>query len=133
MNEMFNGLGVEVEPLARDEFLKVRETLTRIGKMIPPTELQQTCFVLHKRGKYSIMHHLEMKKLDGMDVNMTDDDVGHRNTVAHLLEQWGLVTVLDEESIKSPRAPMGGVAVISFADKSRYRLIPNYEIGRTVR
>ena len=125
----FGGLGIRVDSLSREEFLKVRETLTRIG-LSSENEIRQTCYVLHKRGQYAIMHHKEMRMLDGEEVDMTEEELGHRNTVAFMLDQWGLVYVDDLDSIKSPKAEPGSVAVIPFKAKSSYSLKPLYEIGR---
>lgn len=124
----FGGLGIPIDDLSREEFLKVRETLTRVG-IVDGKEIQQTCYVLHKRGKYAIMHHVEMRMLDGEDVEMTEEERGHRNTVAFMLDQWGLVLVDDLEAIKNPRAEPGSVAVIPYRSKSSYSLRPLYEIG----
>ena len=133
MTDIFNGLGVLVNTLDREDFLKVRETLTRVGKLDGNT-LEQTCFVLHKRGQYAIMHHLEMRMLDGDgDVEMTEEDVAHRNTVAALLDQWGLLELDDPEEIEDPRAAPGEVTVIAHKDKERYTLRPLYQIGKVSR
>lgn len=129
MADVFNGLGIPVRPLERDEFLKVRETLTRVGILDGET-LKQTCFIFHKRGQYSLMHHLEMRMIDGEDVEATEEDIGHRNSVAFLLNQWGLLEVDSMDQISSPRSPVGGVAVIPFKEKSKYTLQPMYEIGK---
>lgn len=131
MADVFNGLGVRVGTLDREDFLKVRETLTRMGLLAEDGDtLNQTCFLLHKRGQYAIMHHLEMRMLDGEDVIMSSSDEGHRNTVAHLLDQWELVEVLDYDEIDHPRAEPGEVTVIPYKDKSKYRLEALYQIGR---
>jgi hypothetical protein len=127
---VFRGFGIEVRGLGREDFLKVRETLTRVGVMAGNNVLNQTCFILHKRGRYAIMHHSELKLMDGEGGNVTVDDIGHRNTVAHLLDQWGLVEVVEPEDISEPRAPMGAVAVIPHKAKTGYSLNPLYEIGR---
>lgn len=132
-DDVFDGLGVLVNELDREEFLKVRETLTRVGLSDGKT-LAQTCFVLHKRGQYAIMHHLEMRILDDEPgVEMSEEDVAHRNTVAALLDSWGLVELLDPEEVEDPRAQPGSVAVIPYKEKSRYELNPLYQIGRTTR
>lgn len=129
MSDVFGGLGILVEALSKPDFLKVRETLTRVGKTEGKT-LQQTCYVLHKRGQYAIMHYKEMKVMDGEYVDMTEEDIGHRNTVAHLLDQWGLLQVQDPEDVKSPRSEPGGVVVIPHKEKAQYALTPLYEIGK---
>lgn len=128
--DYFKGYGVEVQPLAREEFLKVRETLTRIGTLVGNNVLNQTCYILHKRGRYAIMHHAELKLMDNEPAVVTTEDIAHRNTVAHLLDQWGLVEVVDTDDIDEPRAPFGGVSVIPYKAKAEYSLNPMYEIGR---
>lgn len=127
--DVFDGLGVRVYDLDREEFLKVRETLTRVGIKTSDGALEQTCYILHKRGRYALMHHLEMRMLDGERVSMTLDDVAHRNSVASLMDQWGLIEVMDENEVREPRAATGSVAVIPHRDKSRVQLRPLYAIG----
>lgn len=126
----FGGLGVRVDALSREEFLKVKETLTRIGVSHEEGEISQTCFILHKRGMYAVMHHKEMRILDGEALRLTQEEVGHRNTVARMLDNWGLVYVDDMDSIEAPRAEPGSILVIPFKSKSNYVLRPLYEIGK---
>jgi hypothetical protein len=130
MADCFQGLGVEVYPLSREEFLKVRETLTRIGTIVGDKTLNQTCYILHKKGRYSIMHYQELRILDGEIGVMRDEDVAHRNTVSFLLDRWGLVEIMDIDPITQIQAPVGGVSVIPYRDKNAYQLKPLYEIGR---
>lgn len=124
-DDMFQGLGAKVTLSAREDFLKVKETLTRIG-VVKGNVLEQTCFILHKRGEYAIMHYLEMQMLDGDPVHLSEEDEAHRDTVAHLLDQWNLVEL--QEHIDSKFSP---VTVVPFRSKKEYVLRPMYEIGKT--
>ena len=95
--DIFNGLGVEIELKERDDFLKVKETLTRIGvSSRKENKLYQSCHILHKRGRYAILHFKELFALDGLESNISENDVARRNTISKLLEDWGLVDILDE-------------------------------------
>lgn len=132
-NEIFSGYGVRIEELSREEFLKVRETMARIGLFNDPNIVSQVCFVLHKKGKYSLLHYKELEMLDGHEfVEITDDDIAVRNTIAYLLSQWKLVTLLNEEEVKSPRAPVGKIMVVPFKKRTEYDLRPMYHIGKKV-
>ena len=95
--DIFNGLGVEVKLHSDEDFLKVKETLTRMGiSSRKEKKLYQSCHILHKRGRYAIMHFKELFILDGLESNISDDDIGRRNTITNLLEEWGLLVVIDE-------------------------------------
>jgi len=122
---------VEVELENEDSFLKVRETLTRIG--IPskrePT-LYQSCHILHKQGKYYIVHFKEMFYLDGKDSTLNQQDVRRRNTVAKLLEDWGLLKVVNPEQVED-REPMGKIKIIKHSEKDNWDLVAKYSIGST--
>jgi len=123
-DDVFSGYGVEVELRHPDDFLKVMETLTRIG--IQPDEnreLVQLCHILHKRGKYAVMHYKELYALDGKDVDMTEEDLLRRNTVAKLLDQWNLLTLAER---LQGWAPMSEIKVITFREKADWRLRANY-------
>lgn len=125
---VFNGYGVEVRLREREDFLKVRETLTRIGEEIDDHTLQQTCYILHKKGKYAILHWRELECMDGNDDEVTIEDVLHRNKVAHLLDEWELVDLQDEGDVEE-RAGMGDVKIIAHRDKSGWNLVSSYAIG----
>lgn len=127
--DVFGGLGVKIYLHEREDFLKVKETLTRVGLEEHEGTLNQTCYILHKKGEYAIMHHLEMRMLDGEEVVLGEDDKAHRNTVAYLLDSWGLLDVEDSRQIKT-RSERGSVKVVPFKKKNDYRLRPLYEIGR---
>ena len=121
---------VEVTFPEKDDFLKIRETLSRIGVASRrEQELFQSCHILHKRGKYYITHFKELFKLDGKPTNIDESDIGRRNTIVSLLEQWKLVTVVKTEQIAEPRAPLSQIKIIPFKEKSSWKLTTKYSIG----
>jgi hypothetical protein len=123
---------VEVTLPTTDDFLKVRETLTRIGVASrKENNLYQSCHILHKRGKYYIVHFKELFALDGKVANITENDIARRNTIVALLEDWGLVGVVDRQKIEEPRAYMSQVKIIPFNEKDQWQLVPKYSIGKT--
>ena len=112
-----------------DDFLKVRETLTRIGVASrKDNKLYQSCHILHKQGRYFIVHFKELFLLDGKPSNLLENDVQRRNTIATLLSDWGLIDVVDKEQSKNV-APLRQIKVISFKDKHNWELCPKYNIG----
>ena len=113
-----------------DDFLRVKETLTRIGVSSKREEntLYQSCHILHKQGRYFIVHFKELFMLDGKYSNFTINDRNRRNTIATLLSDWGLVTLYEPENAK-PTAPLKQIKIISFAEKERWNLEPKYNIG----
>ncbi len=114
-----------------DDFLKVRETLTRIGVASrKDNKLFQSCHILHKQGRYFIVHFKELFLLDGKPSNLLENDVQRRNTIAVLLANWGLVTILNPEAAKDV-APLRQIKVIPFKDKSQWELCPKYNIGNS--
>lgn len=132
MEDIFNGLGVEVSFDETDDFLKIRETLTRIGvSSRKENKLFQSCHILHKRGQYAIMHFKELFILDGLESDISEGDVARRNTIVNLLEEWGLLHVLDNDSIQEPQASLAQIKIISYKDKDNWELIPKYHIGKT--
>ena len=113
-----------------DDFLKVRETLSRIGVASRKDKtLYQSCHILHKQGRYFIVHFKELFALDGKDADFSENDLQRRNTVAHLLSDWGLVTINNPE-IHEDRAPLNQIKVISFKEKTEWDLVQKYNIGR---
>jgi len=113
-----------------DNFLKVRETLTRIGiASRKENKLYQSCHILHKQGRYFIVHFKELFALDGKDADFSDNDLQRRNTVAHLLSDWGLITILNPE-IHEDKAPLNQIKVIAYKEKNEWELIQKYNIGR---
>ena len=121
---------VEVILNEPDDFLKVRETLTRIGVASrKEKKLYQSCHILHKQGRYYIVHFKELFALDGKDADFSDNDLQRRNTVAHLLSDWGLITILNPE-IHEDKAPLNQIKVIAYKEKNDWELIQKYNIGR---
>ena len=130
MNNVVDSL-VEVKLSNEDDFLKVRETLTRIGIASPKDKrLYQSCHILHKRGKYYITHFKELFALDGKPTNFSDEDKGRRNTIVKLLEDWGLVEVVDRTKVEEPIAQINQVKIISHREKDDWDLIAKYSIGK---
>tara|TARA_X000001316_G_C912265_1_gene27331 strand:+ start:266 stop:676 length:411 start_codon:yes stop_codon:yes gene_type:complete len=112
-----------------DDFLKVRETLTRIGiASRKDKKLYQSCHILHKQGRYFIVHFKELFLLDGKKSNLEEEDIARRNTIAQLMSDWGLINI-ENSSIMSPLAPLRQIKIISFKDKNEWELCPKYNIG----
>ena len=113
---------VEVTFPEKDDFLKIRETLSRIGVASRrEQELFQSCHILHKRGKYYITHFKELFKLDGKPTNIDDSDIARRNTIVGLLEQWNLVSVVNKGQITEPKAPLSQIKIIPNKKKSEWK------------
>ena len=131
MENIFNDLGVEVTLREKDDFLKIRETLTRIGvSSKKENKLFQSCHILHKRGRYAIMHFKELFILDGLSSDISDDDVARRNTIVNLLNEWNLCDIIDESETESPVASLAQIKIISHRDKDEWELVPKYHIGK---
>lgn len=129
---IFNGVGVPIALPEPDSFRKVRETLTRIGiANRQTTTLYQSCHIFHKRGLYVVAHFKEMFKLDGKPSTITDNDLERRNTIAVLLEQWGLIQVLDKDLVVKT-VPVAQVTIIPFKEKSKWNLVAKYSLGNKV-
>tara|TARA_B100001939_G_scaffold153415_1_gene132532 strand:+ start:198 stop:635 length:438 start_codon:yes stop_codon:yes gene_type:complete len=121
---------VEIRLNEPDDFLKVRETLTRIGVASrKERKLYQSCHILHKQGKYYIVHFKELFALDGKYANLTINDVQRRNRITKLLADWGLITILNEDSIIDI-APLNQIKVLSYKDKQDWTLEQKYNIGK---
>ena len=121
---------VEVTLKEPDDFLLVKESLTRVG--VPSRtekKLFQSCHILHKRGKYYITHFKELFLLDGKVADISQEDIRRRNLIVHLLSDWGLIQVADKEQI-SEKAPLSSVKVLSFAEKKDYELVAKYTLGK---
>ena len=120
---------IEITLNEPDDFLKVRETLTRIGVASrKEKKLYQSCHILHKQGRYYIVHFKELFALDGKDTNLSENDIARRNTIANLLQDWGLVKVVSESKVES--APLSQIKVISFKEKNEWKLETKYNIGK---
>tara|TARA_R100000951_G_scaffold60912_1_gene51186 strand:- start:1133 stop:1531 length:399 start_codon:yes stop_codon:yes gene_type:complete len=122
---------VEVTLNEQDDFLKVRETLTRIGIASRKDKtLYQSCHVLHKQGRYYIVHFKELFALDGKPANFDQGDLARRNTISNLLNDWGLIKLVDENKSADPIAPMSQIKIIPHKDKDEWTLEAKYTIGR---
>ena len=122
---------VEVKLVEEDDFLKVRETLTRIGVASKKEKiLYQSCHILHKQGKYYIVHFKELFSLDGKPTDITDNDLARRNTVANLLQDWELIKIVNQDKTKDPTVSLSQVKIISHKEKGEWQLIPKYNIGK---
>jgi len=130
MNEWTVENMVEVQLSQPDDFLKIRETLSRIGiASKKDKKLYQSCHILHKQGRYFIVHFKELFGLDGKQTNFSEEDQSRRNTIVKLLNDWGLVKVLSEEKIVT-QAPLSQIKVIAFKEKSEWILETKYNIGK---
>lgn len=124
---------VEVELKNEDDFLKVRETLTRIGVASKKDKmLYQSCHILHKQGKYYIVHFKELFQLDGKLSSFDQEDMGRRNTITNLLAEWGLINIIDSQKTKSPLALLSQIKVLPFKEKDEWNLVAKYNIGRKI-
>ena len=111
-----------------DDFLKIRETLSRIGVASrKERKLYQSCHILHKQGRYFIVHFKELFALDGKGTNISENDVSRRNSIASLLSDWGLVEIIGDSE---PKAPLSQIKVISFKEKHEWTLETKYNIGK---
>ncbi len=122
---------LEITLTEPDDFLKVRETLTRIGvSSRRDNTLYQSCHILHKQGRYFIVHFKELFLLDGKKSNLEENDILRRNTIALLLQDWGLVDIQNKDMVKDS-APMRQIKIISYKEKANWNLQPKYNIGNS--
>jgi len=123
---------VDVTLVEPDDFLKVRETLTRIGVASKKDKtLYQSCHILHKQGKYYIVHFKELFALDGKPTDLTENDLSRRNAIAKLLQDWGLITVVTPKQIETPTPIfISQIKIISHKEKNEWQLVPKYNIGK---
>ena len=136
MNELDNSWHpekmLEVQLKEPDDFLKVRETLTRIGVASrKDKKLFQSCHILHKQGRYFIVHFKELFALDGKEANLTENDTERRNTIAQLLADWGLIAIINA-TVAEKKAPLSQIKVLSFKEKGEWDLQAKYNIGKKV-
>jgi len=130
MNDILDSL-VEVKIDGEESFLKIKETLTRIGVASrKENKLYQSCHIFHKQGHYYIVHFKEMFIIDGKPSNFSDEDIGRRNKIAELLQDWGLLKIVNPEVIKDPIAPMNQIKVLNYKEKNEWTLEAKYQIGR---
>lgn len=129
MEDIFRGNGVEVTLKHPDDFLKIRETLERIGIASRKDKtLYQSCHILHKQGRYAIMHFLEMFIMDGKHSTINDDDIDRRNTICKLLQDWELLKVVDDVIIRQ-QAPISTIKIIPYKEKPDWNLVCKYQVG----
>ena len=122
---------LEVTIKEEDDFLKVKETLTRIGvSSKTENKLWQSCHILHKKGKYYMVHFKELFLLDGLSSSIDENDIGRRNTIAKLLEEWGLIQIVDPAKIQDLQVGINQIKIIAHKDKNNWELIPKYHIGK---
>lgn len=122
---------VEVRLKNAEDFLKIKETLSRIGVASKKDKvLYQSCHILHKQGKYYITHFKELFLLDGKTSDFDDNDRGRRNTIVKLLEEWGLLDVVSTEKVAEPQAALSQIKIITFKEKDEWQLVPKYTIGK---
>jgi len=136
MNELDNSWHpekmLEVNLKEPDDFLKVRETLTRIGVASrKDKKLFQSCHILHKQGRYFIVHFKELFALDGKEANLTENDIERRNTIAQLLADWGLIAIINT-TVAEKKAPLSQIKVLSFKEKGEWDLQAKYNIGKKI-
>ena len=130
MNELLDSL-IEVRIAEEEDFLKIKETLTRIGVASrKEKKLYQSCHIFHKQGKYYIVHFKEMFLIDGKPSNFSEEDQGRRNKIIQLLQEWGLLKVVEPESINEPLASMSQIKIINHKEKNDWTLEAKYNMGR---
>jgi len=129
--DIFKGVGVEIRLPTQDSFLKIKETLTRIGiSSRKEKKLYQSCHILHKKGRYSILHFKELFILDGKKNTFTEEDKARRNTIVNLLEEWELIEIIDKNQTEDPIASLNQIKIIPFKDKENWDLAVKYNIGK---
>ena len=129
MNSIVDSL-VEVTLKQPDDFLKVRETLTRIGVASKKDNtLYQSCHILHKQGKYYIVHFKELFALDGKPSNFSENDEARRNAIAHLLAEWSLVDLVSPEKTSNLMVPINQLKILSYKEKDQWHMVAKYNIG----
>ena len=122
---------IEVTLTSEEDFLKIKETLTRIGVASrKDRKLFQSCHILHKQGRYYIVHFKELFALDGKPSNLSEDDVARRNTIVNLLAEWGLIKLINPQKSSEPVAPFSQVKVITHKEKDEWELVAKYNIGK---
>lgn len=130
MNELLDSL-IEVKIAEEEDFLKIKETLTRIGVASrKEKKLYQSCHIFHKQGKYYIVHFKEMFLIDGKPSNFSEEDMGRRNKIVQLLQEWGLLKVVEPEKVAEPMASMSQIKIINHKEKNDWTLEAKYNMGR---
>jgi len=122
---------LEIKLFAEDDFLKIRETLTRIGVASKKDQiLYQSCHILHKQGRYYIVHFKELFALDGKPSNLSESDIARRNSIANLLREWDLLDIVRPEQSEEPIAPISQIKILPFKEKADWELVTKYSIGK---
>jgi hypothetical protein len=122
---------IEVDILNKDNFLKIKETLERIGiSNKDNTVLYQTAHILHKQNKYYVMHFKEMFELDGRETDISDEDLGRRNRIISLLEDWGLLKILSDKKLLEPKIVLSKIKIVKHKDKADWKFESKYTIGK---
>ena len=130
MNELLDSL-VEVKIAEEEDFLKIKETLTRIGVASrKERKLYQSCHIFHKQGRYYIVHFKEMFLIDGKSSDFSEEDTGRRNKIAILLQDWGLLKIVEPERVVDPQASMSQIKIINHKEKNEWTLETKYNMGR---
>jgi hypothetical protein len=130
MNELLDSL-VEVKIAEEEDFLKIKETLTRIGVASrKERKLYQSCHIFHKQGRYYIVHFKEMFLIDGKPSDFSEEDKGRRNKIATLLQDWGLLKIVDSDRVLEPQASMSQIKIINHKEKNDWTLETKYNMGR---
>lgn len=128
-NKIFNNVGVHINLMDPEDFMVVRETLSRIG--VSPRDkkvLYQSCHLIHKNDVYIVAHFKELFSLDGLPSNISEDDIKRRNTIVQLLEDWDLLEVVDKDKIKD-KMPISGIKIIKYSERDNWDLIPKFNPG----
>jgi len=130
MEDIFNGVGVEIALTTPEDFLKIRETLSRIGVSSRKEKiLYQSCHILHKRGRYVVLHFKELFLLDGKPTDITENDLARRNAIAGLLAEWKLCSILHPGTLGAA-APLAQIKIIAHKEKGEWQLVTKYTMGR---
>ena len=125
---------IEVKLLEPDDFLKIKETLTRIGVASKKDKtLYQSCHILHKQGKYYVVHFKQMFLLDGKKSDFSDDDKARLNTIANLLHEWELLDLIDENKSKTPVSALSQIKILTHKEKADWKLVTKYTVGKKQR
>lgn len=129
--DIFSGFGVEILLKEKDDFLKIRETLTRIGVASKKDKtLYQSCHILHKQGRYAIVHFKELFSLDGKPTDISENDIARRNTIVNLLQDWDLLNIVNPKKVEEPVVSLSQVKILSHKEKDEWQLVPKYNIGK---
>lgn len=129
--DLFRGVGVQIRLPEPDSFLKIKETLMRIGiSSKKENKLYQSCHILHKRGNYAILHFKELFILDGKTDTFSDEDIARRNTIVNLLEEWNLLEIVDPDQTEQPVAPLSQIKILSFKERDNWELVAKYNVGK---